>query len=384
MTLSQTRVMAVLSAAVSLLLECWYVSPHAIAADRIVLRNLKVISDRTVAAFDVDSVRLDNGTSFSWDEIEKASVAADKQSAFDAHLRELGEHLYRIRQRLGTGDYAGLLPHAEAIYGRYADRASDSAYMVIQAVMWGRLAVGRREASLEPYLRCLVYLHSRPASKVQLPGDRRLRFDAATGMTPELMPVWFDAEAARGELPHVYRRIGEMARPRPGGVYVYYVTMALAAGERELADKVIDAGAIPAAPAALAELRGIIDAQREIMAGQPGAATSVLATAGDRISAANRPLALYWLGTSRTAGGDGDERRRGALDLLRIPALHGRESPELAAAALFRVMNLLADSGDSRGSVAVRRELLERYGQTYYAAHVRGESAPATANEEKP
>ncbi|MGE3780993.1 MAG: hypothetical protein AB7F89_27640, partial [Pirellulaceae bacterium] len=43
-------------------------------ADRIVLRNLTVISDRTVASLDVDGVRLDNGSLLTWDEIEKATV----------------------------------------------------------------------------------------------------------------------------------------------------------------------------------------------------------------------------------------------------------------------------------------------------------------------
>ena len=49
---------------------------------------------------------------------------------------------------------SGLLPHAEALEARYAGRRSETAYMVFQALMWSRLAVGRREAALAPYLRC--------------------------------------------------------------------------------------------------------------------------------------------------------------------------------------------------------------------------------------
>jgi hypothetical protein len=146
-------------------------------ADRIVLRNLTVISDKTVAAFDEDGVRLAGGGVVTWDEIERATVAADKQAAFDAMLAELGTHLYRIRQRLTVGDYEGLLSHAEAVYPRYRTRRSETAYMVCQAVMWGRLAARRREEAVEPYWRCYELLRRAQGELDQSAG----RAAAATG-----------------------------------------------------------------------------------------------------------------------------------------------------------------------------------------------------------
>src|SRR5262245_30496673 len=77
--------------------------PCSVFADRIVLRNLKIVTDRTVASFDVDGVKLDDGSVLGWDEIERATIDGDKQDAFDKQLLELGGPLYRIRQRLSTG-----------------------------------------------------------------------------------------------------------------------------------------------------------------------------------------------------------------------------------------------------------------------------------------
>ncbi|MBW3597443.1 MAG: hypothetical protein KY475_09230, partial [Planctomycetes bacterium] len=202
-------------------------------ADRIILRNLTVISDKTVTAFDEDGVRLSDGGVIRWDEIERATVAPDKQAAFDAMLSELGTHLYRIRQRLSVGDYKGLLSHAEAVYPRYQQRRSETAYMVCQAVMWGRLAVNRREEAIEPYWRCFELLRRAGGNSIDLPGDRRLQFDPETGVTSELLPVWFDADAAGKVLDDVLNAAAQLSKPLPEATRIYYGTLALAAGEND-------------------------------------------------------------------------------------------------------------------------------------------------------
>ena len=152
----------------------------------------------------------------------------------------MGEPLYRIRQRLSVGDYRGALPHAEAVYRQYADRESPTAYMVMQSPMWGRLAACRREDSLEPYLRCVEYPQRRNGP-VSLPGERRLAHDPKTGLSTELLPVWFDERAAQAVLPTVFQAIGRMQRPRPEGSNIYYATLALAAGQPEQADRALTA-----------------------------------------------------------------------------------------------------------------------------------------------
>ena len=81
-------------------------------------------------------------------------MATEQQARFDQLLTELGGDLYRVRQRLAVGDWAGLLPHAEALEGRYAGRRSETAYMVFQALMWSRLAVGQARSGVGSVSAC--------------------------------------------------------------------------------------------------------------------------------------------------------------------------------------------------------------------------------------
>ena len=114
--------------------------------------------------------------------------------------------------------------------------------------------------------------------------------------------------------------------------------------------------------------------------GQAGDAYRKLAARWDAYGAYSRPLALYWLGRASLRSSDVNVRRQGLLYLLRIPAQYGNEHADLAAAALYYSVNALAEMKDTRGSVAVRRELLERYGHTYFAGRL---SAGSTAEPPK-
>lgn len=335
-----------------------------VAADRIILRNLKVLTDKTVASFDEDGVRLNDATVLSWAEIESAKITADQQAAFDKLLAELGNDLYRIQQRLAVGDYPGALPHAEALLDRYAGRSSDVAYMVMQATMWGRLAVGRREEALWPYLRCYEVLRARRTTRIPIPGERRLDFDPQTALTAELAPIWFHAEAAKSELPRVLEVIRTMPE-RPDGLYIYFATLAIAAGDDATAQRALTG--VRSTDGSVAELREIVAAQREILSQQPAAGIAKLQVLLASISSANKPLAWYWLGRAELMSADMATRQHGVLDLLRIAALAGGTQPELSGAALFEVIQAFAEMQDVRGSAAVRAELLSKYGNTYHA-----------------
>ncbi len=133
---------SILCCAISILL----VATTAHAADRLILRaGAEIIRDRTVVAMNFDGVKLDDGRVLGWDEIEAGRLDGGRQELFDKYLKNVGIDLFRIRHRLGVGDYRSLTPHAKAIAKYYQDRDSDAAYMVMQALMWGRLAEGRRK-----------------------------------------------------------------------------------------------------------------------------------------------------------------------------------------------------------------------------------------------
>ncbi len=339
------------------------------AADRLVLRNLDIISDKTVTGFDVDGVQLNDGTIIPWDRIEKGTVAEAEQAAFDKMLSQLGSDLYRLRQRLTVSDYKGLLPHAEAVYPAYRGRRSETAYMVCQALMWARLAVGHREASLQPYLECVECLRQAAAEKrsYTIPGPRQLPVDLQTGLSPELPPVWFDAEAATAALAGVADTIAATSKPRPPAMRIYYATLALAAGETEKAVQALSG------LDELPEWKAVVEAQIQLSQHNSEVARQALERQIDRFSADLKPLALYWLGQAQLAGTEPGARQAGVLDLLRIAALYGSQQPELAAAGLYVAMGTLAQQGDAKGSIAIRRELLDRYGQTWHAERLRQE-----------
>ncbi len=357
----------------------------AAAAERIVLRNLQIIRDRPVETFDEDGVRLQGGMVIPWDEIERGTVAPQKQAAFDQMLKDLGESLYRIRRRLTVGDYVELAAPAEAVYPRYVGRNSKTAYMVWQATMWSRLAAGRREAALEPYLYCYEYSRRLGGRPVALPGNRRLKFDPATGMTPELLPVWFDRDAVKAAMPGVLKAAQQMRHPMPKGVRVYYATLAFAAGDPVRATEVL--AAVDDRQGPLAELRDIAKAQGEVLAGRPGQSVRRLVLTLDQLAPANKPLALYWLGIARLQSGQERVRQEGILQLLHLPALYGKSHPALAAAGLYRAMLALEKQDNPAGSRALRGELLARYGQTYHADKARKQQdSPErnSAHESKP
>jgi hypothetical protein len=345
------------------------------AADRLILRNLDIITDRTVTAFDEDGMVLDaprqNGSNrITWDEIERGKIALD-QARFEQLLAELGPPLYRIRQRLKIGDYVAAGEPAESLYARYGDHKSQTAYMVCQATMWSRLARGQREAAVEPLLRCYDLLRSRAASGTALPGARRLQVDVATALSTELDPVWFDAQAARSALVPVQQVIRAMAQPRPVGAYVYYASLAASAGDSSESDRVMPL--IEADPSA-GYWPLLIRGQQEITVGSPGPAINQLRRQLNSLPPQFRPLGLLLVGLADSRSTDEETRRSGTLLLLTLPAAYD-QSPELAAAGLYYAADTLAKLNDGVGSASVRRELFSRYASTYFG--ILGRATPS-------
>jgi hypothetical protein len=209
-----------------------------------------------------------------------------------------------------------------------------------------------------------------------LAGERALVYDKQTGMTPELKPVWFDAAAAKAVLPDVLEAARTMRKPLPPAARIYYASLALAAGDPVRARQVLEG--FEDADLATVQLVTLVKAQAEVLAGKPGPALSGVETSLESLSSADRPVALYWLGMAKLASAEETSQREGVLQLLHIPALHGEEAPELAGAALHQAMDALAKLGDPKGSVALRKELLERYGHTYYAKKISNKLSPRT------
>lgn len=343
------------------------------AADTIRLRSGERIADRTVIFFDEDGLRLDPRpdaklSGLRWDEVESADIEAGKQAAFDQLLEDLGDPLFRIRWRLQVGDGDGLREPAEQVYARYRGRRSPAALLVATAAMWGRLAAGEREAAVEPLLQIVEILRSGKASTEDLPGERRLNVDAERALSGDLLPVWFDAEAAKRALPELLPTIRDMAQPRPEGVRLYYGTLAAAAGDAATAKQML--GDEQPADPLVAQLRtsamAVLSTESE---SRRVAQTHLdsLRKDGELLPTA-APLALYALGISRTGSDDAALLRDGALDLLEVAAVYPTGDRELAAAALYQAAGALDKLKDSAGAARVRRELKQRFRRSSHAA----------------
>ena len=87
-------------------------------------------------------------------------------------------------------------------------------------------------------------------------------------------------------------------------------------------------------------------------------------------SAGTRPLAWYSMGLAEIASNDAREKREGVLHLLRLPAGYSTSQPEICGAALFVASGTLESLKDQRGSIALRRELMSRFGDTVFAKRV--------------
>ena len=361
----------------SLLLFCLVVcASQSSWADRIILRNLESI-EKTVVAFDVDGIQFDDGKTLGWGQIKSGRVDQTKQAAFNQYVDRLGEPLYRIRIRLQNQDYKDILEQAEALYPRYQDRQSNTAFMVSQALMWSRLAHGKRAAAVAPYLRCYAYLRAQRKTQVPIPGDRVLRFDPVTGMTPEIQPLWFDADEAKAALAELGQTIGKLPKPLPPAARIYYATMAMTAGNYAAAERVL--AGLAGAKGSLAELLLIANVQSDLGQGKDSGALAKLCAAESKISDPNRALALYWCGVG-TAKADLDG---GLLLLMRVAALHSQSHPELAAAALAaagtEIQNQKSDHPLHKKRVSIlRRELLRSFPGSYHAQQILAELNVAT------
>lgn len=359
------------------------------AADRIVLRDLNVVRSEVVS-FDADGLvlaveRPGGGKLVTWDEVESLQLADKKQQAEAEKTRkEIGLPLYRLRVRLETGDDDGLLEPAEDLYRVFRERRSPSALIVLQSLVWGRIAHGRREAAVEPWLLEFELLHSRAAKLSDIPGTRKPRIDAPSALLAELEPVWFDAAAAKAALPNAEKALKRMSEPIPPGATIYVASLALAAGDLAKAtahlQRDIDTDNLANG------LKQILQAQLELQQRNAASAVNRLQKAVTELEQAGEsneakrlflhPLALYWLGRAQLAGDKPSAQQAGLLTLLRIPALEGNQSPELSAAALHEVAQFYAK--DAALATRLRREILQQFPSSWHAQKLRATPAAAS------
>jgi len=341
------------------------VLPAQLAADHIVLRDLKVLRNTQVIAFDEDGVKIANHGLIPWSDVQQGTLQGNRQADFDKLHEELGVPLFQIRRRLLVGDYRNLGQPVEAIYERYKDRGNEQAYMVCQAAMWQRLANGDRPAALAAYLRCLGHATAHPKYLKNLTGERRLVYDPETGFAAGLVPLFFDSEKAKQALPEVILAANRLGNKAPHGVFVYVSALAIAAGEWETAQVWRDK--VKSSHLDLKEWPDLLSAQQLIAQQEFPAALVDLQSERGNWRPANEAMGRYLLGVSQARTDNPEIIAQGMLDLMYLPAIYAAEHPDLASAALAEAESAMKRLKGSDEAAAFRRRLLFEFGGTYHA-----------------
>jgi hypothetical protein len=215
-------------------------------------------------------------------------------------------------------------------------------------------------------LRVMELVRSGAVAATDLPGPRPLNVNVEQGYSSDLLPNWFDAEAAKRALPEVLATIRTIEMPRPEGVRIYYGALAATAGDAATGQQMLDA---QPKDERLSALRLAVLASVE---GENGTKTAAIERIGrlreeNRFPADIAPALLYAWGAANVAKDDSDQIRDGALALLEIAARHGQTNRELAAAGLYRAAEALDKVKDTAGARAVRQELQVRFAETAHA-----------------
>ena len=329
----------------------------------IVLRDLKLIEDTKVSNMSVEGITLEDGRSWSWDQVQEGEVGAERQVEFDRWRTEIGEPLFRIRLRLASRDYASLQPHANDLASRTVQNDPNSSvyYLACCAQVRSCLDQKQREAALVPLLE-LLRLRNQTHSHKEIEELASLHFSEA-GICDEMLPIWFHSDAAAEKWVHISQS-GTFSKASSGpAAQVYLNTLAIAAGE----------STAPFESTSTDDPWWLLySAQSALLAGNYEQVVSELDTNLFGDSPERHAIALYYLGTAQSHlqapsvdTGPNTTNQVWMLTMLKVPALYEDRFTELSAAAISAVVNH-SDSANQADFDGLRKELAGRYRQTTF------------------
>ena len=346
------------------------------AQSNLVLRSLEIPKSE-IKQFDKRAVYLNDGTIVNWDEVLQAELPVGtkaeggvpaSQESFDHFLKTRGMPLFRIRHRLSIGDFASLSEMTEPLY-EVLQGLPDSLeearadYLICLGTMRARLHGGDRAGAILPFLRASD-LRSRFSFDSGLPPEVELAVQQKDQvLSPLITPLFFDAEGARTQLALVgSKQLGEQQ-----GGKIYWTALAICGGEEELAREWLsqlaeqDSNWVPIL-AAQVELRG---------------------AAGDRMEALRNPV--WRAGLTRTQSIVADfllglaaqripaDADQASLLFLKIAAASETVDRHMGSAALYQALLVARQNGKAREAEILKRELLDKYSETYHGRRVNAE-----------
>lgn len=336
----------------------------------VVLRDLTLITDQTVHTFNQDSVRMSDGTTLSWDQILRGRVAAEDQQEFDRYVREIGLPLYQMKQRIRVRDWTRLDEVAGTLFVQYSGEDSTIGKTVCLASAKGKLETGARAEAVIPFLMASIKQSSLSDETLEAMGYQRS--ELAIGVSPQLLPVWFDLNAVGVQKQSLVAFAAELGDKFPGGGYVYLASFSLALGELEEAKGFATK---------ISDRHETLKQWKRLMLFEIERQTHEDLHLGDRFQiddespAGVRAVSRYFDAiASENALREGDPVPV-ILQHMKVAALWGKQFPDVSAAALYRAARLAESVGMSDEAETISRELLRKYSKSYHGKIVASEDS---------
>ena len=389
-------------------------SQTLVSQSPIVLRDLTLIRGKTISKFDRSSIKLSDGSTLQWDQVLKAelpdqSEGSDpsqpqnqRQTEFDALLKQIGLPMFRLKTRIQQGDWAGAGSIAEPIFdsamaGTFTFPNPNVEYLVCLATMKSRAGQGsgarNRAGAVLPYLMASSVQANVDRKTLELSGANRIA-EEGDGISPELLPVWFDIDQVRASVEQIAKLNSKLRKSDSStsdnplataskmtqrAFAIYLASMQIELGQNELANAILkrisgDQNQSVKTWSTVLRARMFQKAENHVKA------QAMLDSNSESIIGDARPVAIYYRGLSDFEIHDTKleekplnsvvdiELSKSSLMLMRLPAIYGESNPEIAAAGLYQVAKIAKLRGQAKQSKKLLRELLQRYPRTYHGS----------------
>ncbi len=357
----------------------------ASAQEPIVLRDLSLVRDASIADFDDQGVQLTDGRRLGWDQILKAQVVSSRQTEFDQFIERIGLPLFRLKARIQNRDWAGIREIAEPMYkalgitdlkGFDPDHAT---YLICVATMKGRINRGDRCGAVLPFLQAAIIQRAAAVNgntefKALLPAE-----DVERMLSSEILPIWFDPLLVEDPFKSLSGSFVPTAATDQIGAVVYLLSMAITLKRTQLSQDLLR----------LMESQGpewegwkrVMQAQFKVSQGDFPAANRLLKNKQRDLTGPTEALALYLNSSSyfvspgsavanktvNSISRSEDGCANAMLDLLQIPAAYGDRFPALAAAAIYQSAQMAESLGWSQENRLLTQELLLKFPNSFHA-----------------
>jgi hypothetical protein len=343
------------------------------AQSHIVLRDLTLIRNKTVTEYDLKGVTLSDGSKLGWDRILKADVGTERQSDFDAMIKQVGLPIFRLKSRIAIGDWAGAGEMAAQLSDRFEELDRQNQYLIsLTRMKLSEMRPGNKNA-LAYFLKANQLQPQANQQTLKLVGMHRLsESETKLQFSNQILPVWFSTDS----LSDLADEIVPFVDDRPGAL-IYLASIRIELEQFRVARPLLERLSRfddPVVSSWLTVLKArLLQKEKKLSQAHP------ILERHRELLGSSRPAAMFYLGmgyfeshenaakaNAQPGSSIDEDLSRGILAFLGIPALYGDQHAEMSAAALFYSAKISDLRKRNREAQKLRDELLKRYGQTYH------------------